>query len=139
MTSTSTTTSTGTSTMTSWDESPAYGDDAPLPRLARAEAGFTWSGDLAGTSTCRYAFAYAADGTCAILGFEHLEAEAPGGEPGTLVLRHEGTFAADGLAVTTTVVDGSGTGGLAGVAGTGTVTAPTGSQECSWALELARP
>ena len=131
-----TTTSTGTSRFTSWDDDPAYGDGAPVPRVAWADVEFSWEGDLVGTSTCRFAFRYDAEGACAILGFEEVTGRLEGGDEGGFALRHEGTFGADGLDLRSSVVEGSGVGALASVAGTGSVTAPAGDQTCRWTLEL---
>src|SRR5918993_1048560 len=86
-----TTTSTATGTPTNWEETPSYGTDAPLPRLAQAEVTFAYEGDLQGTGECRYLFRYGPTGDSEILGFEHVEG-ALRGRTGSFNLRHEGTF-----------------------------------------------
>jgi hypothetical protein len=134
MSTTTSTTSTGTSRFTNWEEAPAYGDGAPLPRIARADVDFAYEGDLDGTGECRYIFRYGPDGSCQILGFEHVTGTLAG-RRGEFALRHEGTFGASGLSVASTVVPGSATGELEGLSGTGTFTAPAGEETCSWTLE----
>jgi hypothetical protein len=135
---TTTTTSTGTSTFTNWEEAPAYGDGAPLPRIARADVDFTYAGDLAGTGECRYLFRYGPDGACEILGFEHITGTLAG-RTGEFALRHEGTFSGAGLSIRSTIVPGSATGELDGLAGSGTVAAPAGQETCTWTLEHTTP
>ncbi len=122
----------------SWDEDPAWGDDAPLPRLARALVAFGYEGDLAAISTCRYTLSYGPDGRGTALGFEAVEGSLEG-RAGGFVLRHEASFTATGVDVSFTIVPGSGTGDLAGISGSGTVTAEHGSQESAWSLSYELP
>jgi hypothetical protein len=129
-----TTTSSGTMTFSQWEETPAYGDEAPLPRLAQAEVTFTYAGDLVGTGECRYLFRYGPDGECQALGFEHVTGALRGRE-GSFALRHEGVYGAGGLEIRATIVPGSGTEQLEGLTGGGTVTAPAGEKATRYRFE----
>lgn len=135
---TPTTTSTGTTNFTKWDEAPAYGDGAPLPRIARADVDFAWTGDLDATGQCRYIFRYGPDGACEVLGFEHVTGTLAG-RTGEFALRHEGTYSGSGLAIRSTIVPGSGAGELEGITGSGMVEAGPGEETCRWTLEHTLP
>ena len=128
-----TTTSTAIGTPTNWEETPTFGSDAPLPRVAQAEATIAYEGDLAGTGECRYLFRYGPEGDSEILGFEQVEGSLRG-RSGSFALRHEGTFTEGRLVVTTTVVPGSGVDGLDGLSGSGSIESGTG--EHSFRLRL---
>src|SRR5687768_1700301 len=119
---TSSRTAAATMTTTSWDEDPGWGPESPLPRLARADVGFAYDGDLAATSTSRAALSYGPDGTGTSLGFEAVEGTLHG-VAGGFVLRHEDVFTAEEVTLSYEVVPGSGTGGLAGIRGGGTAVA----------------
>lgn len=120
---------TSTATFTSWDESPGFDDGAPLPRLATAEVAFAYDGDLTGTSECHYVLRYRADGTGTAVGFETITGTRDG-DQGTLTLRHECRFEADGVTTDLSVVDG--TGAFASVSGTGTFQVGHGGKEWDW-------
>ncbi len=132
------TTATGTAKFTSWDEDPSFEGDAPLPRLAHATVAFEYQGDLNGTSTCYYVFSYGADGSGTAVGFEEVTGDL-GGVGGTLVLRHEASFTAEGVETTWQVAPGASTGGLAGVTGSGGYTVGSGGSDWTWTLDYERP
>ncbi len=132
--STDPTTAIATMSFSSWDEDPGWGPDAPLPRLAQAVVAFGYDGDLAATGDCRYTLSYGADGQGTALGFETVTGTL-GHRAGSFVLRHEAAFTATGVEVTFTVVEGSGTGDLAGIGGSGRCHAEHGSQASSWSLD----
>jgi hypothetical protein len=117
------TTATGNATFTSWDEDPSYDGDAPLPRLASATVAFTYEGDLQGTSTSRSVLAYGADGSGTGVGFEEFHGTLAGVE-GTLVLRHEDVFGADGVV---------------GYTGSGGYEVGHGTSNWAWALDYEAP
>ena len=133
-----TTTSTATGTPTNWEETPSYGTDAPLPRLAQAEVTFAYKGDLQGTGECRYLFRYGPTGDSEILGFEHVEG-ALRGRTGSFALRHEGTFTEGRVQVRATVVPGSGADGLEGLTGSGTIESARGDHDVTFRLEHSVP
>lgn len=124
---------TATSTFTSWDEEPGWGDDAPLPRLAHAKVVFTHTGDIEATSEAHFALYYRADGTGTAHGYEMVTGTRDG-EEGSFVLHHLDDFDPDGVTSTVTVVEGSGTGAFADLAGSGTHHMGEGTKEWEWAL-----
>lgn len=129
------TTLTGTASLDSWDEDPPF-QDAPLPRLAAATVTLTYEGDLVGTSTTRSAMRYAEDGAGESLGYEEFTGTL-GGDEGSFVLRQEARFTADhSVEVTFAVVEGSGTGKLAGISGRGSYV--TTGQTWTWSLDVDR-
>lgn len=116
-----------TFSMKAWDEQIVSGSDGG-PRYAHARATFDYRGLIEGTSTCDYLLYY--DGTeqnggQRAPGFERIEGSVAGRE-GSFVIRHDVAYGPDGIADSFTVVPGSGTGELAGIAGTGTA---AGSQQ----------
>ena len=78
------------------------------------------------------------DGRGTALGFEAVEGLLEG-RTGGFVLCHEASFTATGVDVSFTIVPGSGTGDLADISGSGTVTAEHGSQESAWSLTYDLP
>ncbi len=104
---------------TTWDGEPAA--DAPAPKTTVATDRASIAGEIEGEVTDRWLMTYAADGTARFVGLS-LVTGSVAGRTGTFVLQHIGRFDAGGLHTDFTVVPGSGTGDLAGIAGTGTVT-----------------
>ena len=98
-----------------WDEQPFDEGDGDA-KLTNAHVAKEYSGDIDGTSATEWVMAYADDGTAAFVGIERIRG-AIGGEDGTLVLKHVGTFE-HGAAVATLEVL-SGTGACAGARGDG--------------------
>ncbi len=128
---TDTRTLSATTTFTTWDEEPGWGDDAPLPRVAHARVVFSYTGELEATSEAHFALYYSADGTGTSHGYE-LVTGTRAGEEGTFVLHHRDDFTAEGVTSTVTVVEGSGTGAFAGLAGSGTHHLGEGTKEWEW-------
>ena len=87
----------------------------PRRGLTRAEVGYTYRGDLEGSSTLTYLIAYKAD-AAPVLGLEQFTGSV-GGQEGTCVLRHTGTQDAGSVSARLEVVPGMGTGGLEGLRG----------------------
>ena len=133
MTTTTTRTAHATMGFSDWQEDPAWGDDAPLPRLAQATVTFAYQGDLEATSTCRYTLSYGPDGQGSAVGFEAVDGTLHG-RAGTFVLRHDAAFSATGVRYAFAVVPGSGTGELAGLLGQGDCTADHGAEASAWEL-----
>lgn len=123
---------TATSAFTSWDEEPGWGD-APVPRLAHAKVAFAYSGDLEATSEAHFVLHYGADGTGSSHGYE-LVTGTRDGEEGTFVVHHVDDFDAEGVSSAYAVVEGSGTGAFAGLAGSGTYRLGHGTKEWEWSL-----
>jgi Protein of unknown function (DUF3224) len=131
------TTFTGTATFTSWDEEPGWDSGAPVPRLAQAVVAFRFAGDLDGTSTSRSVMHYAGEDRGVTVGLERLDVRTAAGDEGSVVLRSEGVFDAEGVTVAWTVVPGTGSGEFAGLGGTGGFTAGPHVKEWAWRLDLA--
>ncbi len=120
-------------TFTSWEEEPGWDDDAPLPRLAHAKVLFAYTGGIVATSEAHFAMYYRADGTGTSQGFEMVTGTLDG-EEGTFVVHHLDDFGPDGVHSTHTVVDGSGTGAFAGLAGAGSAHLGEGTEEWEWSI-----
>jgi len=114
---------TNTFTMRSWDERIVSGPEDG-PRYAHAHATFGYRGLIEGESACDYLLYYPSAGFTGSAhpapGFERIEGTVDG-RKGSFVIRHDVSYGADGVHGTFRVVEGSGTGELAGLSGTGTI------------------
>lgn len=88
--------------------------------LARIDITRTFSGDVAGRSTAELMTVRSADGSAAYVAFDRIVATIDG-RSGAFVFQHWGTITAEGGHVAGAVVPGSGTGGLSGIEGEGTI------------------
>jgi hypothetical protein len=107
----------GTFTVRSWDENTyrELGGDA---KLTKATVTFGLQGDITGEATWDSVMCYRPDGTAVYTGFQRVQGELAGVD-GSFVVRADGEYA-DGKARSRwQVVEGSGTGGLAGLTGSG--------------------
>jgi hypothetical protein len=104
-----------------WDEQPTWeGEDGR--KHTRATVTKRYRGDLDATGVMEYVMAYAPDGTATFVGLERVDGTL-GGRSGSFVLRDAGEFR-DGVAASSfVIVDGSGTGDLAGIRGRASVDA----------------
>src|SRR5512138_3542280 len=101
----------------SWDEKP-YNEGQDLPKLTRATVTKTYIGDIAGEGQVEYLMMYRSDGSATFLGLERVVGEI-GGKRGTFVLQRTGVFE-DGVAKESySVIPGSATGELRGLAADG--------------------
>lgn len=108
----------------SWDEHPFSEVDGG-PKLTRASVTNAFHGDIEGQGTLEYLMIYHDDESATFVGLEQVVGQV-GGRAGSFVLQHTGTYR-DGTAnATLTVVPGSGTGELAGLAGEGNLVAQHG-------------
>jgi hypothetical protein len=108
----------------SWDETPFDGGD-DATKLTEALVSKHYEGDIDGTSTTKWLMAYAPDKSALFVGVENITGTI-GGKKGGIVLLHDGEYR-DGVASAVLRV-ASGTGELAGAAGTGKFRAdPAGS------------
>lgn len=101
----------------SWDEKPykKFGDGCKLTH-ARVKKSFI--GDLKGEGKLEYLMAYVEDGSASFVGMEYIYGTL-GGQTGSFVLQHNGTFVGGIARATTIVVHGSGTHELRGLQGEG--------------------
>jgi Protein of unknown function (DUF3224) len=126
-----TSTATGTFTIKAWDEQP-YAEAEGAPKLTHARVTTAYTGELDGEGSHGLLMVYdQADAT--YTGYERFTGSL-GGRSGSFVLRLEGGFK-DGAARTTwTVVEGTGTGDLAGLRGEGGYVANQGEPEVAYEL-----
>ena len=108
----------GTFTVTAWDED-TYTELDGKTKLTKAAVGYRLSGDIEGDATWSALMYYRADGTAEYTGLQHLTGQI-GGREGTCVMVADGTFADGAARGTWRVIEGSGTGALAGLRGSGT-------------------
>jgi Protein of unknown function (DUF3224) len=106
-----------------WDEQP-YAELAEGRKLTRASVKQTFSGDIAGAGTVEWLMAYRPDGTADFVGLQHIVGTLAG-KSGSFVLATSGTFDGKEAAGPWTVLADSGTDELAGLTGSGTMSAPT--------------
>jgi hypothetical protein len=125
------TTANATFTVQGWDEQTFEERDPGKLTIASVQQAVT--GDIEGASDVRWIMAYTADDAAEFVGVQSVTGSLAGKE-GSFVLRSVGTFDGKTAAGDVTVVDGSGTGDLAGISGTGSFTAPMGD-EASITLE----
>ena|SRR5215472_15416580 len=117
-------TATGKFSVLSWDEE-TYTELDDGGKLTRARVTFGFSGDLEAQGEWNALMCYRQDGSAAFTGYQRT-AGTLAGRAGSFVLRADGTFD-DGVATTNwQVVDGSASGELRGLRGTGSAVAPGG-------------
>lgn len=107
-----------------WDEQPFDGGDG-VAKLTKASVTKEYSGDVQGTSVTEWLMAYLPDESAMFVGMERLRGTI-GGQKGSLVLQHVGTFEEGSAKATLTVV--SGTDGLEGTTGSGDLVADPGGR-----------
>ena len=122
---------TGSFTIKSWDEQP-FAELQGAPKLTQARVTTTYTGDLHGEGTSTLVMAYdGADASYA--GYERVVGSL-GGRSGSFVLRLAGGFEQGAARTGWTVVEGSGTGELAGLQGEGGYVAEQGAPEVAYEL-----
>ena len=125
---------TGSFTIKSWDEQP-FAELEGAPKLTQARVTTTYTGDLDGEGTSTLVMAYdGADASYA--GYERVVGSL-GGRSGSFVLRLAGGFEQGAARTDWTVVEGSGTGELAGLLGEGGYVAKQGEPEVAYELRWA--
>jgi len=117
---------TGTFTVKSWEENSYAELDSPV-KLTEASVAFGYDGDLDGSSSARTLMFYKADGTAEYTGLELITGRLAG-RAGSFVVRGTGGYGSNVATTQWQIVDGSGTGELSGLRGSGTAVAdqPTG-------------
>ena len=122
---------TGSFTIKGWDEQP-FAEVEGAPKLTQARVTTTYGGDLDGEGTSTLVMAYdGADASYA--GYERVVGSL-GGRSGSFVLRLAGGFEQGAARTDWTVVEGSGTGELAGLQGEGGYVAKQGEPEVAYEL-----
>ena len=114
-----------------WDEQP-WAELDQAPKLTHARVTTSYGGDLDGEGTSGLLMVYDQD-DATYAGYERVVGSLEG-RSGSFVLRLDGGFQ-DGAATTTwTVVEGTGTGDLAGLRGEGGYVARQGAAEIPYEL-----
>ena len=111
----------GTFKIDAWDEQP-YAD-----KLSRAQVKATYSGDIEGQGETEWLMCYREDKTADFVGFQRIVGSI-GERSGSFVFESTGAFDGKEAAGPITIVQGSGTGDLAGITGSGTFSAPMGGE-----------
>lgn len=122
--------------ITNWDEKP-YSEGPDLPKLTRATVTKTFTGDIEGEGHVEYVMMYRADGSATFVGLERITGRI-GGRNGSFVLQRIGVFEGGQAKETYSVISGSATGDLRGLAGTGTSAVGHG-MEHPFALDYELP
>jgi hypothetical protein len=111
----------GTFTVKSWDEN-TYQELDGGRKLTGASVAFTIEGDLTAEASWEAVMCYRADGTAIFSGFQHATGQLDGHD-GSFVLQADGEFANGEARTSWQVVEGSGTGALTGLTGSGAAVA----------------
>lgn len=101
----------------SWDEKP-FSEGQDLPKLTRATVTKTYTGDIAGEGHVEYLMMYRSDGSAAFVGLERVVGRIAG-KAGSFVLQRTGVFEGGQAKESYSVIPGSATGELHGLAGEG--------------------
>jgi Protein of unknown function (DUF3224) len=112
---------TGSFTVKSWDEN-TYAELDGDGKLTKASVAFTLEGELAGEATWDAVMCYRPDGSAVYTGYQQMTGELDGRQ-GSFVLLADGEFVNGEARSRWLVVEGTGTGGLAGLTGSGSATA----------------
>lgn len=110
----------------SWDEKPIQ-EFAGGGKIVSAHVTQQYEGDLAGNGVVEYLMYYVDDKNAIFTGYETIEGEFAG-RAGAFVIRHDGSYAGNVANSQWSVVPGSATGELAGLAGVGSFSAGHGGQ-----------
>jgi hypothetical protein len=128
----------GTFKTISWEEDhPPEGHVGP--RIAHARTSDQWEGVIAGTSVAAHVMYYTADGVNwgagTFYGYELITGEVDG-RKGSFVLLHVGSFDGTTVRADLSAVEGSGTGDLAGLRGSGSFEATHGEEATAYTFEV---
>lgn len=109
----------------SWNEEKTGEAEHGATAPARVEQSL--SGEIEGAGLAQWLMCHRADETAEFVGLQRIEGRV-GGREGSFVLTSNGDFDGKRAAGEMSVVEGSGTGELAGITGAGSFTAPLGSE-----------
>ena len=107
----------GSFTVSAWDEN-TYEELASGGKLTKAHVTFGFDGDLQAQGGWEAVMCYGPDGTASFTGFQRTTGKL-GGREGSFVLRADGSFENGEARTSWEVVEGSATGELQGLRGTG--------------------
>ena len=103
-------------------------------RLTHASGSQAFSGDVAGEGAVHWLMLYRADKTAHFVGLQRITGSV-GGRTGSFVASAEGDHDGTGSTIAFSIIPGSGTGELSGIAGDGSLVAkggPTGTYELDY-------
>jgi Protein of unknown function (DUF3224) len=123
----------GTFTVASWEED-TYQDLAGKEKLTKARMGFRLSGDLTGDLVSDSLMYYREDGTAEYTGLQRFTGQIAG-RSGTCVMVADGGYDGGEARSTWRVITGSGSGGLAGLEGSGASVAGSGQPGGTYSLD----
>jgi len=126
----------GTFTVASWAED-TYAELDDKRKLTKATVTYRLSGGIEGEATWAALMFYRAGGTAEYTGLQHVSGQIAG-RSGTCVMIADGSYADGTASGTWRVIPGSGTGGLAGLSGSGTSVAtstPPGTYTVDYELD----
>ncbi len=126
-----------TFSVTAWDEQP-WDEREGAPKMTKTAVEKSFQGDVEGNSHLEYLMAYRDDGSADFVGIERIDGTL-GGRQGTFILRHVGVFIDGAASGTATVVEGSGTGDLAGISGESEFSLPKGEEAFPFDLVYSVP
>jgi hypothetical protein len=116
----------GQFTLSSWEEK-TYAEREGERKLTQATVTQDLAGDIAGEGKVEWLMSYGEDGTAHFVGLQQFDGVIEGRE-GSIVLETIGDFDGTEATWTAKVVEGSGTGGWAGMSGEGRFQAPHGNK-----------
>jgi hypothetical protein len=125
----------GTFTVKAWDEN-TYAELAGNAKLTKARMVFAYDGDLAAEGISDTLMCYRDDGTAVYTGLDQMTGQL-GGRSGSFILRGEGAYEGGEAKTTWQIVEGSGTGELTGLRGSGSAVSssePPGTFELDYDL-----
>ena len=122
-------------TIKDWKDEPS-GELGGGTKLTRTKATQSYRGAILGEGVVEYLMCAGAEGVTHFVGFERV-AGTLDGKTGSFIIQHVGTFAGEPRS-DWTVVAGSGTGELVGVAGKGSYAAKDGVMEVLFTYDLGR-
>lgn len=108
---------TGTFAVSAWDEN-TYAELDGSGKLTKVTVTFDFTGDMSAQGTWDAVMCYRPDGTAVFTGYQQMKGQV-GGRSGTFVAQAGGTFSGGEAKTDWQVVEGSGTGELAGIRGSG--------------------
>lgn len=111
--------------VTGWNEEPASGLDGTV-KVTTARIGQRFSGGIDAETVADMVMTYRPDGTAEFVGHHRVLGKV-GQRSGSFVLRASGTYEGGVARTDFEVIDGSGTGDLAGMRGSGSASAGHGS------------
>lgn len=107
----------GTFTVKSWDEN-TYEELSGNAKLTRARMVYSYAGALAAEGTSDTLLCYRDDGTAVYTGLDRMTGQLAG-RSGSFILRSEGAYEGGEARTNWQIIEGSGTGELGGLRGTG--------------------